>query len=454
MTEPASFCATSRSAVRRGPSTFVLLGIALLVAAGGCAAQRADGGGAGGRVEVAAPRAAVPSSAPAIPATATPAAAIPAPVQTALESVRQQYAPDRRVARFDVEAAWHGDTLVVAGETTSSAAHAAFVRALAGHDVAFINRIMVLPDAALGDAVWALANNSVANLRTTPGHSAELSTQVLLGTPLRVLKRQDGFYLVQSPDGYISWVDGGGIHRVTEQAIQSHRAAQKIIYTRTSGAALAAPQPDAEPVADLVLGALLEVDAAAAGGYYRARMPDGRTAYVARDEAAPYDTWLARRDATASSRDALESSLVATARSLMGAPYLWGGTSAKGMDCSGFTKTIYHMNGMILPRDASQQVHVGTLVDDVGAFDRLRAGDLLFFGRPAAGGAPERVVHVGMWLGGGRFIHASGRVRVDSMDPAAADYDAYNRGRYLRTMRVLGGSTGFRLLRQDGLYSF
>jgi cell wall-associated NlpC family hydrolase len=55
-----------------------------------------------------------------------------------------------------------------------------------------------------------------------------------------------------------------------------------------------------------------------------------------------------------------EASLVATARTLMGAPYLWGGTSAKGMDCSGFTKTIYLMNGLILPRDASQQVHVGT----------------------------------------------------------------------------------------------
>jgi gamma-D-glutamyl-L-lysine dipeptidyl-peptidase len=307
----------------------------------------------------------------------------------------------------------------------------------------------VLPDASIGQESWAVASNSVSNLRTTPGHAAELSTQVLLGTPLRVLKQQDGFYFVQTPEGYLSWVDGGGIRRITEAELQAYRSAPRIIYLRTAGIAFSAPDTGAEPVLDLVLGAQLQVEGAqnSAGKFFRARTPDGRIAYVPASEAAPYDRWLASVRAT-------ESSLVATARTMIGAPYLWGGTSSKGMDCSGFTKTIYLMNGLLLPRDASQQVHIGTLVDEAGDFSRLRPGDLLFFGRAAAAGAPERVTHVGMWIGDGRFIHSAGRVRINSVDPAQPDYDASNHNRYLRSKRVLGSSNGVKLLTDDALFRF
>jgi gamma-D-glutamyl-L-lysine dipeptidyl-peptidase len=386
--------------------------------------------------------------APAL-AAASGADSVASAVEAVAAGVRARFAPDRRTARFDVTVARDGGNVVVTGETTSDSALASFRRELGQRGIAWQDRVLVLPDPALGERTWALANNSVANLRTTPGHSSELSTQVLLGMPLRVLRREDGgFFLVQAPDGYLSWVDGGGIHRVTEAELQRYRDAPKIIYTRTAGVASATPGTDAGPVADLVLGAVLEVAGGRpADGWYEARMPDGRRAFVPVADAVPYDAWTDSVSATG-------DGLVAVARKLMGAPYLWGGTSAKGMDCSGFTKTVYLMHGLILPRDASQQVHIGTLVDDAGDFSRLRPGDLLFFGRPAAGGAPERVVHVAMWIGDGRFIHASGRVMVNSMDAAAPDYDDHNRRRYLRTKRVLGSPVGVRPLRGGGLFAF
>jgi len=83
------------------------------------------------------------------------------------------------------------------------------------------------------------------------------------------------------------------------------------------------------------------------------------------------DEWLKSSSLTG-------ESIVQTAKQLLGVPYLWGGTSTKGMDCSGFTKQVYFMHGIILARDASQQVRYGRLIDEVGDFSDARPGDLVF----------------------------------------------------------------------------
>jgi hypothetical protein len=182
-------------------------------------------------------------------------------------------------------------------------------------------------------------------------------------------------------------------------------------------------------VSDLVAGSVLEV-LKTTDLFYLARYPDGRTAYVLKTESEPYDSWLAELDPSL-------DDLVTTSKKLVGTPYLWGGTSTKGMDCSGFTKTVYFLNGMVIPRDASQQVHTGKQIDEDQNFDKLEKGDLLFFGRKATDSTKERVVHVGMWIGNNEFIHASNQVRISSMDAKAENFDAYNLNRYLRAKRIL-----------------
>lgn len=100
------------------------------------------------------------------------------------------------------------------------------------------------------------------------------------------------------------------------------------------------------------------------------KYPNGKTAFVPKEHAQLYDDWLASVEISG-------ENLVET-KSLMGLPYLWGGTSSKGVDCSGFTKTVFFMNGLIIPRDASQQINTGKVVDSTRNFENLIAGDLLF----------------------------------------------------------------------------
>jgi gamma-D-glutamyl-L-lysine dipeptidyl-peptidase len=390
---------------------------------------------------------------PATPATAATAATaatpessppLPAFLADTVAAIRADYAPDRRVARFDVETAWAGERLEVTGATDQPAALARLRRALAAHGVAWADGVRQLPDTAVGEPGWALVNNSVANLRSEPRHAAELATQAPLGTPLRVLDHDGGWLLVQVPNRYLAWVDAGGVQRVSLDDIEAHRQADRVIFLEPAGVARSGPRTDASPVSDLVAGAIL-VRLGAANGFHHVRFPDGREAYVAEGEAAPFAEWAGAVRAT-------EASLVASAMALLGRPYLWGGTSANGMDCSGFTKTVFLLNGLILPRDASQQIHAGTLVDDARRFETLRPGDLLFFGRPATATSPERVIHVGMWIGDGRFIHSSSRVQINSVDPEDPLYDAFNAGRYLRTKRMLGDAPGVHRLAEDALY--
>lgn len=98
------------------------------------------------------------------------------------------------------------------------------------------------------------------------------------------------------------------------------------------------------------------------------------------------------------------------------------------------------MNGLIIPRDASQQVNAGKIVDENLNFSDLQKGDLLFFGTKATAEKKQRVVHVGIWLGNDKmeFIHASGNVHLSSMDKQQTHYDAFNKNRYLGSRRYLG----------------
>jgi uncharacterized protein YgiM (DUF1202 family) len=345
-----------------------------------------------------------------------------------IQAIKTEFAPDKRVALFNVMATQKDGSYILKGESNLPDAVTVLKEVLKTEEIAFVDSIQMLPSSDLKGKTNALINNSVGNLRSNPKHSAELATQATLGTPVKVLKRDGDWYYIQTPDKYLSWVDGGGIVSLIDKEIDQWKDNKKIMYTKTYGHSYADIEKSGI-VSDLVAGSVLEV-LKTTDLFYLARYPDGRTAYVLKTESEPYDSWLAELDPSL-------DDLVTTSKKLVGTPYLWGGTSTKGMDCSGFTKTVYFLNGMVIPRDASQQVHTGKQIDEDQNFDKLEKGDLLFFGRKATDSTKERVVHVGMWIGNNEFIHASNQVRISSMDAKAENFDAYNLNRYLRAKRIL-----------------
>ena len=347
------------------------------------------------------------------------------------ENIKELYAPDKRVAIYNVELDNFDNKIVVKGETNLKIAYQKLLDSLKSLDIDFVDQIRVLPDTAVGNNKYAVARNSVINIRSEPKHSAELGTQALLGMPLKILDKVGDFYRVQTPDNYISWVDKGGITTMNKGEFDAWNEAKKIIFTENFGHVYASKQMDAI-ISDISLGGMLQL-VSEDNRFYEVKYPDNRIGFVKKENAYKYDNWIDKLDPN-------ELSIEIVAKKMDGFPYLWGGTSAKGMDCSGFTKMVYLMNGFIIPRDASQQVHAGKLVDENLDFSDLQKGDLLFFGKKATEESKEKVTHVGIWLNNDKqeFIHASGNVHISSMDENHSLYDEFNKNRYLGSRRYLG----------------
>ncbi|MDA3859656.1 MAG: SH3 domain-containing C40 family peptidase, partial [Melioribacteraceae bacterium] len=307
--------------------------------------------------------------------------------------------------------------------------------------------IKTLPTEKLKGKTLGLIDVSVANLRTKPKHSAELVTQAILGTPVKVFKKKDGFYLIQTPDKYIAWVDDDGVKTISKDEYDNWYNSDKIIYTKEYGFSYSEANEDSERISDLVIGNIL-LKIGSEGEFIKVKYPDGRIAFILKTEVQDLNTWLSKAYPK-------PENIIATAKLFMGNPYLWGGTSAKGLDCSGFTKTVYYLNGVLLDRDASQQVKKGNLVDTENNFDELKKGDLLFFGFKAKDGKKERITHVGIYIDNLEFIHEAGKVKYNSFDKKAHNFSAYRLKNFIRAKRVISSvsENGIELIKNNEFYN-
>jgi hypothetical protein len=347
----------------------------------------------------------------------------------ALERVKQAVAPDSHLAVFNLYVRPQGADYILSGEVDSSGARMQAVESLSGFGGKIIDEITVLPAADLGDKIWGISALSLLNVREKPGNASEMGTQILMGNAFKILKKETNWFLVQSADRYLGWTEGGGFAVGTAQDVKSWNASSLLIVTALDERILEQPDTNALPVSDVVLCDLVK-RVGETGDWYQVALPDGRSGYLPKNAAADYAQWHKDRRPN-------PDNIERTAQSFLGRPYFWGCNSPRGMDCSGFTKLVYYLNGLDLNRNAAQQQLQGVEIPIDADFSQLKKGDLLFFGHPASQNGPEKVNHVGIYLGGKRFIQASGMVRISSLDPDSPLRDDRRLRALLHARRVL-----------------
>ncbi|HEX7022397.1 MAG TPA: NlpC/P60 family protein [Trueperaceae bacterium] len=256
---------------------------------------------------------------------------------------------------------------------------------------------------------WVL--RARAALRKSPEPGAAMVSEARYGEPLAVYDRQGDYVRVATTrDDYLGWIDLTDIsHHLPEP---THR------FTALRGHVFAGPDVAAGRLLELSHGVALRVEAQE-GDWCRVAFGKGQTGYVRGTLLEP---------AGVPPRPATPEAIADFARGFLQSPYVWGGVTAWGLDCSGFVQSVFAAHGLPLPRDADLQEMSGVDIDPADA----KPANLLFF--PG---------HVAISLGGSRFLHANGHhMRVTIDDFTESEYGAGLREKLTRVVRVGGIADG------------
>jgi len=355
---------------------------------------------------------------------------VPLELKSQIDSLSAAMVPQRMESLCDLSLTMsEGGVITVTGKTNLPEARDKVIDLLERSGYKYKDSIAVLPDTSVIKKPWGLVTISVCNMRTEPSNGAEMATQPLMGTPVKILDRDGGWLFVQTPDSYLGWTGDDAITELSDNEMIAWKGSDRVIFLENTGVITDSYN---QTVSDIVLGCVLK-KTGEEKEFYKVVLPDGREGRIRKNDASDFRVWAEKAEPQA-------DLMVAFARTMMGTPYLWGGTSTKAVDCSGFTKTIYLTGGLILARDASSQYRYGIERSIDNGCDSLAAGDLLFFGRIQDG--KKRITHTGMYIGDTEFIHSSGMVRINSLDSTRVNYSRYRATTLLGARRIIGATPG------------
>lgn len=240
-------------------------------------------------------------------------------------------------------------------------------------------------------------------MRASPDRATELVSQVILGQVALVYDEAPGWLFIRTADEYEGWIES----RWAVADIRGRGYASSGRVARISNLfaeILTWPDPTADIITKAVVGTELETADARDDDWVIVRLPDGKPGAVRRFAVELIDRAVYPLPLTPTGFD-----LAATAKRFVGAPYLWGGVSAFGLDCSGLVQLVFKLHGMLIPRDAYLQAEDNNFRTVEEPF---APGDLIFFGKPDGSRTGRSITHVGIALGAGRFIHSSGGAGV------------------------------------------
>ncbi len=229
-------------------------------------------------------------------------------------------------------------------------------------------------------STYGFCHLSVIPVRETSSDLSQMTTQLLFGDVFEVLDKKDNWLQIQNAyDNYVGWIDE---KQQVAIGIEEFDKLKKVLFTNDKSGELILN----EELYPLLPASSFPSDQAFKIGDFS------------------FETRLALLPFSENRSDKISS----IALSYLNAPYLWGGKTPFGIDCSGFTQSVYKIAGIKLKRDASQQATQG---ETLSFLSEAKAGDLLFFDNEE-----EKITHVGILLKDNKIIHASGKVRIDTID--------------------------------------
>lgn len=309
---------------------------------------------------------------------------------------------NRSLVYFEVRAALEEDVVVLSGRTNVPQLAGGLATALQSVDREQVrNDVQTLPDRThLSQHLFGACRAQAALTYDQPGHRGHVQTQLLFGEPLFLMDRTDDHYLLLAGDGYWGWVPCDVVQPMTAEQFDAYRRLPRGVVLRDI----------ADHQVTIPRGSVVRV--ARAGDDERViSLPDGSTLTVPAAEVALPDA----RDFHAAAR-------VRAALDLLYVPYVFGGRSPLGLDCSGLVSSVWARAGQVPSRDAWQQAFAGALVATSWHRAGIQAGDQLFFINSSG-----KVYHTAVALDGGYYVHAAPPcVQISSFDRRDPLYDAYS----------------------------
>lgn len=236
---------------------------------------------------------------------------------------------------------------------------------------------------------YGAATLSIISIRKQPSQKSELLSELLFGETYEILKEDAGWkYIKTGFDQYEGYITGKTHYPVSEEEFT--RLNSPDFFITTAIMSILIDQTNNRPLF-LVPGSSLPLKAKEDKEFKIGE----KKFLIKKCHSRPYNKQNT-------------SFIIRQALLYVNCPYLWGGRTPFGMDCSGFTQLVYKIAGFALPRDASVQSKAG---DPIIAIEILKPGDLMFFGEESI-----KISHVGIYLGDNKIVHASGKVRIDNVD--------------------------------------